>query len=48
MALKGKTVREQIWNYLKSKGLSNHGTVDLLVQEGEAAQFREVTKLLCR
>lgn len=30
MALKGKTVREQIWNYLKSKGLSNHGTAGLM------------------
>lgn len=30
MALKGSTVREQIWNYLKSKGLSNHGTAGLM------------------
>lgn len=30
MALKGNTVREQIWNYLKSKGLSNHGAAGLM------------------
>lgn len=30
MALKGKTVPEQIWNYLKSAGLSNHGTSGLM------------------
>ena len=30
MALEGKTVQEQIWNYLKSKGLSNHGTAGLI------------------
>ena len=30
MALKGSTVQEQIWNYLKSKGLSNHGVAGLM------------------
>ncbi len=30
MALEGKTVQEQIWNYLKSKGLSNHGTAGFM------------------
>ena len=30
MALKGKTVPEQIWNYLTSAGLSNHGTSGLM------------------
>jgi len=30
MALKGNTVQEQIWNYLKSKGLSNHGAAGLM------------------
>ncbi len=30
MALKGNTVREQIWNYLASAGLSNHGVAGLM------------------
>ncbi len=30
MALKGKTVQEQIWNHLRSKGLSDHGTAGLM------------------
>ena len=30
MALKGKTVREQIWKYLKAAGLSNHGAAGLM------------------
>lgn len=30
MELKGKTVREQIWKYLKAAGLSNHGVAGLM------------------
>lgn len=30
MALKGSTVREQIWNYMASAGLSNHGVAGLM------------------
>ena len=30
MALKGSTVREQVWNYLASAGLSNHGVAGLM------------------
>lgn len=30
MALKGNTVEEQIWNFLKGKGLNNYGIAGLM------------------